>query len=142
MPELGMRDATEASGGGVGFHPILLKAIKRSAEAAAKKDIPNCCCGALASSLRYIPLLIGAGVNSLSVSRGQLKLVAKLLESITYEEAKKLVAEALTAGTEQEVELLLNRRYRTLITGDWSGLDLLKPQMIRGRLISDILSAT
>jgi phosphoenolpyruvate-protein kinase (PTS system EI component) len=140
--ELGFRDAEEAVDTIEGIPPKLLRYIHETAKATQDKVERVCCCGVLASSPRYAPLLIGAGVNSLSVSRGQLQAITFLIKNITFRDARDLVEEALGLGTVEEVDRGMDRRLEELLAspgGAWSGLEPIHYLMTRQRSIQDII---
>jgi len=120
--QLGERDALQNPNIIEGLPPLVLRYVKLSAEAAQKYNKPVSCCGALASSLPYIPLLIGAGVDHLSVAIAQMKKVAFFVQNITLLDSQNLVSEVLSLGTAQEVDRVLSRRLKDLVASRWFGL--------------------
>jgi len=49
-------------------HPSVLMLIKKTLESARKTGIPVSVCGEMASEPKYVPLLIGMGINELSIN--------------------------------------------------------------------------
>lgn len=85
------------------FHPAVLRLIKRTVEMATEKGIPVGVCGETAGQLPFVPLLIGMGVNELSMNVHAMPKVKKLLNSITEKESKEIVEQALKLKTAMEI---------------------------------------
>jgi len=79
-------------------HPAVLRLMKMAAEAARSASIPVGVCGEMASVVTYSALLVGMGVDSLSVAPPQvLPEIKKLIRSIRYDEAREFAEEVLSA---------------------------------------------
>src|SRR5690606_2776321 len=52
-------------------HPAVIRLISMTIEAARRADIRVCLCGEMGSDIELTPLLIGLGLNELSVAVGQ-----------------------------------------------------------------------
>jgi len=83
------------------FHPSVLLMIKKTAEAAFSKNIPVSVCGELAGHPAATKLLIGLGINQLSVSPPNLLDLKRRVLEIDYSEAK-IFAEDLLKVTNCE----------------------------------------
>jgi phosphotransferase system enzyme I (PtsI) len=83
--------------------------IKMATEAAGRAGIWAGICGEMAADLSLTPLLIGLGVEELSVGPRQLSAIRKALLSLSYEECRELADEALTLPTSRDI-LELSRR--------------------------------
>ncbi len=90
-------------------HPAVLKLIKLTVDAARKAGIHVGICGAMASSPLFTPLLIGLGLDSLSLAPPQsLPRIKKIIRSIKFSEARQLAARVLEArGPDRARELLM-----------------------------------
>jgi phosphoenolpyruvate-protein phosphotransferase (PTS system enzyme I) len=63
-------------------HPSVLKLIKLTAKNAHEQNIPVAVCGEMASQQKFIPLLVGLGIDELSVSPGSyLKIKKQIINS-------------------------------------------------------------
>ena len=85
------------------FHPAILRLIKSVVEAGHEAGIPVCVCGEMASQLSCVPLLVGMGVDELSMNTHSIPKVKKLLNTITEKESKKLLKHSLGLKTEYEI---------------------------------------
>ncbi len=96
-------------------HPAVLRLIKMTVEAAKESNTPVSVCGEMASVILYSVLLVGLGIDSLSVAPPQIiPEVKKLIRSISFVEAKKFADKVLAAkGPDEARETLLkgNRQF-------------------------------
>ncbi|WP_394825338.1 phosphoenolpyruvate--protein phosphotransferase [Pendulispora albinea] len=85
-----------------GLHPAVLRLIARTVEGATRHGKWVGICGALASDLEAIPLLVGLGVTELSVSAGVVAEVKARVRTLDYEACRKqtLVLMNLTSPKE------------------------------------------
>ncbi len=77
------------------MHPAVIDLIARSAKAAHEAGIWIGCCGEIAGDLRYVPLLIGLGIQELSMSAGSIVPARRLVRRLSMYEAEKLAKTAL-----------------------------------------------
>ena len=80
-------------------HPAVLRLIKMVAEAAQKHDIWFGICGEMAGDIELTPLLLGLGVDELSVSPALVPRVKSAIRNLSREECEKLVEEVLSFDT-------------------------------------------
>ncbi len=70
-------------------HPAVIKLMKTTIVNAHKKGVKVAICGEMASELEFIPILIGLGIDELSVSPGKILLIKKeILQCDSKETAK------------------------------------------------------
>jgi phosphotransferase system enzyme I (PtsI) len=89
------------------LHPAVLRSLKMVVDAAHAAGIDACMCGEMAGEPEYLPILLGLGFDELSMNAVSLLRVKRILRRCSREEAKVLVARALTFPTAQEVESFL-----------------------------------
>ena len=80
-------------------HPAVLRAVRLVVEAAEGAGIPVAVCGQAAADPRVQRLLLGLGVNELSVPREDFQATATALEGLAIEELRAEAAAALRSGT-------------------------------------------
>ena len=83
-------------------HPAVLRLIADTARAAGRNGIWTGVCGEMASDLRYIPILIGLGVEELSMSPISIGHARRLIRKIAMADAERIAWRALNARTAQE----------------------------------------
>ena len=89
------------------FHPAVLKLIKTVADTGKKFDVPVSICGEMAGAPLATALLVGLGLDILSLSPGAIPEVKEVIRSISLVEAQRLSAHCLEAETGREVRALL-----------------------------------
>lgn len=85
-------------------HPAIIKLIKQTVDAAHKYGIFCGTCGEAASNFQYIPLLIGMGLNELSMNSSAILQAKKTITELDKKECEKLVDEVLQFSSDKEVE--------------------------------------
>ena len=71
-------------------HLSVLKLIKMSKESADKNKIPVSVCGEMAGDTVFAPLLIGLGINTLSMSPSRILKMKQFINSIKMSDAIRL----------------------------------------------------
>jgi phosphotransferase system enzyme I (PtsI) len=74
-------------------HPSILRLIKQVVDAGHKHNIWVGVCGEMASDIKLTPLLLGLGVDELSLGSGNVPRIKKAIQSLSFEETQKMVAE-------------------------------------------------
>jgi phosphoenolpyruvate-protein kinase (PTS system EI component) len=101
-------------GGAPAHHPAVLQLIADTVEAARVAGIPVEVCGEAASNPLVMPLLVGLGVDELSVGAAAVARVRSWVRALDYEEASAIALRALRAESATEVESL-ERPLRALL---------------------------
>ncbi len=86
------------------FHPAILRLIKMIIDNAHQQGIPVSMCGEMAGDPYFIPLLIGLGLDTLSMSPASLLKVKNILGRLEPEEMKILTQKVLTLSTSEEIK--------------------------------------
>jgi phosphotransferase system enzyme I (PtsI) len=89
------------------LEPAVLTTIKHIINAGHKRGIWVGICGELASKPLATPLLVGMGIDELSVVPVFLPEIKKIIRAITYTEAVELAKKVLIMPTVEEVEQCL-----------------------------------
>jgi len=97
------------------LHPAILKMIKRVVDAAQHHKIEVSVCGEMASEPLYILMLLGFGLNGLSMNAVSIPRVKRIIRSVSFKEAKDILDKALQLSTESEIETLLKREVKHLL---------------------------
>ncbi|MCL7940320.1 phosphoenolpyruvate--protein phosphotransferase [Halomonas sp. ATCH28] len=104
------RGHPELSAQADGLHPAVLKLIEMTVTAAHAQDKWVGVCGELASDAVAVPVLVGLGVDELSVSARQVPLVKARLAEFDLEEARRQAELALAQATSEAVRDALEVR--------------------------------
>jgi phosphotransferase system enzyme I (PtsI) len=84
-------------------HPAVLRTIKSVVEGAHRHHLPVALCGEMAGDPVFAPLLLGMGVDELSMSPPSLPAVKYLVRAMKMSDAKKLAADALAMSDPKEI---------------------------------------
>jgi phosphotransferase system enzyme I (PtsI) len=107
------------------FHPGVVRLLAKVAEAGRAAGIEVSVCGEMAAHPLGAFLLIGLGVDSLSVGPSALAEIKKVIRSVDSRDARKAAAESLDASTPAEVvDILVSHLGGALdlsrFAGSWS----------------------
>jgi phosphotransferase system enzyme I (PtsI) len=87
-------------------HPAVLRTLKMIVDEAHKQKIKVSVCGEMAGDPVYVPLLLGLGVDELSMTPPLLPAVKYLVRAMKIAEAKKLAQTALQLTSPKEIYAL------------------------------------
>jgi multiphosphoryl transfer protein len=97
------------SGGAAAHHPAVVRLIARAVGAAHAAGILIDVCGEAAGDPELLPLLVGLGVDELSVSPARIAQTRRYVRGLETHRAKTALAEALEATTTDEVAAAARR---------------------------------
>ncbi len=84
-------------------HPAILHLIRNTVEAAKEYNLYVSVCGQMAESIMYTPLLLGLGVNELSMPVAAIPVQRRLIRSMSLDDCEDLVQKALHCSNANEV---------------------------------------
>jgi phosphotransferase system enzyme I (PtsI) len=97
------------------LHPAVLRLIKMTVDAAHERGIKVGLCGEMGSDITYTILLVGLGVDELSVAPPVIvPELKKIIRTISYEEARGIADQMLTytdAATAKSALARFNRKF-------------------------------
>ena len=88
------------------LHPSLLRVIKSIVDCAKKTNLPVAICGAMASEILSVPILLGLGITELSVSRNSVADIKALIRKLDTTKCEKLAINCLSLPSSLEVEVI------------------------------------
>lgn len=91
------------------LHPAILRLIKLTVDAGNKYNRLTGICGEMAGDVLNTLVLIGLGVEELSMSPAVIPEVKYLIRQISYEKAKEVAFQALGASTSEEIKIILKK---------------------------------
>ena len=77
-------------------HPAVIRLIKMTIDGGRKNGIWTGICGEMAADLILLPVLVGLGIDELSVGTPRLPSVKHAIRALKYEDCKALAEEALS----------------------------------------------
>ncbi len=99
------------------LHPAVLRLIGMAAEGGAERERMVAVCGALASDLAAVPILLGLGVTELSGAASAVPEIKALVRTLTLPACRELATRALAQSSAAEVRALRLAANQPLHTG-------------------------
>lgn len=96
-------------------HPSIVRMIKMVVDAGIAARKPVSVCGEIAADPRFIPLLLGLGIQELSVATPLLPIIKNVIRHISIIEAQDLALEVLACSTHVEVDQILDKAYQKIL---------------------------
>jgi phosphotransferase system enzyme I (PtsI) len=91
--------------------PAIIRMIKHVADVARDKGIEVFMCGEMAATPHHIPLLLGMGLDELSMNPQSIPQIKRIIRSLNVSDAQSFVREALKMKTAKRVFELVQDRY-------------------------------
>ena len=85
------------------FHPAVIRTISHIVKEGKKAKATINICGEMAADTLAVPLLVGLGLDSLSVAPTAIPYLKRVISEISYTKAKQLAEECLAFSTEKEI---------------------------------------
>ncbi|NIS62292.1 MAG: phosphoenolpyruvate--protein phosphotransferase [Proteobacteria bacterium] len=92
------------------LHPAILRMIRGIVDAGHRAGIEVGICGEMAADPAHILILLGMGLDELSMTPFYIPRVKKILRRSSYEEAKQLLDEAYQLSTAAEIEEYVKKK--------------------------------
>ena len=92
------------------LHPAVLKVIKQTVDAAHGAGIRVAMCGEMAGDSLFLPVLVGLGLDQLSMPPRMIPMVRKVLRGLNASELGPMVDELLKMRTADEIKAYLKSR--------------------------------
>ncbi len=89
------------------FNPAVLRTIKMIVEAGHKRHVWVGMCGEMAGDPLATVLLVGLGLDELSVNPAILPEIKKIIRSVKYRDARRIADKMLSYATEEEIQEFL-----------------------------------
>jgi phosphotransferase system enzyme I (PtsI) len=86
------------------LHPAVLRMIREAVGSAHAQGIKIAMCGEMAGEPLYLPILVGLGLDELSMNALSILRVKKVLRNISRQECTEITKEALTLSTAREID--------------------------------------
>tara|TARA_B100000029_G_scaffold516253_2_gene628156 strand:- start:180082 stop:181821 length:1740 start_codon:yes stop_codon:yes gene_type:complete len=85
-------------------HPAVLRLVAGIIDSAHNNSIWVGVCGVMAANPLTACILLGLGVDELSMSPNDIPWIRRLIRSVNYDELRQLSSEAIKLGTSEEIE--------------------------------------
>ncbi|MBC2710164.1 MAG: phosphoenolpyruvate--protein phosphotransferase [Desulfosarcina sp.] len=98
------------------LHPAILRMIKRTCDVGREKGIKTYMCGEMAGEPLFAPILLGLGVDELSMNPQAIPLVKNAIRSINTTNMDAFMDEVMGMTTPDAVEALVQDTYGTIVS--------------------------
>jgi phosphotransferase system enzyme I (PtsI) len=95
--------------------PAVLRLLKLSVETAKQAGVPANVCGQMSGSVMYTQLLLGMGLEQLSVPASAIPEVKQLCRSVSLEECRVIADRVLEMDSAQQVKSFLRDQLRRVL---------------------------
>ena len=92
------------------FNPAVIRLIKSAIDGAHKNDILCGMCGEAAGDVKFIPLLVGLGLDEFSMNANKILKARKLITDLDFEECKQLANKVLQLDSTEGVKKILDTK--------------------------------
>jgi len=99
-------------------HPAVLRTIKSVVDEAHRRHIPVAVCGEMAGDPIFAPLLLGLGVDELSMAPSLLPAVKYLVRAMKMSDANQLAVDALAMSDPKEIFAMAEAFYTARVKVD------------------------
>lgn len=86
------------------FSPVVLRTIKKIVDDAKLAGKPVSLCGEMAADTLAMPLLVGLGLEILSISPHTIPYAKRIITSFSYKDAKKMADTCISICDEKDIE--------------------------------------
>lgn len=100
------------------LHPAVIRLIRQVTTAAHASGIAVAMCGEMAGDPLNVPILLGLGLDELSMNALSIPMVKKFIRSMTIDECRELTNEALQMQDRQEIHDFLESWIRERFPDD------------------------
>ncbi len=97
------------------LHPAVLRLLRRIIQAAHDNGIPVAMCGEMAGESSYIPILLGLGIDELSMNPIAILEAKKVLRSMDYKQCREVVDQLFAFTTAEGIKKFLNRQKKNYL---------------------------
>lgn len=92
------------------FNPAVIRLIKSAIDGAHKNGILCGMCGEAAGDVKFIPLLVGLGLDEFSMNANKILKARKLITDLSFEECKQLAKKVLQLNSAENVKRILDTK--------------------------------
>jgi phosphoenolpyruvate-protein kinase (PTS system EI component) len=97
-----------------GYQPAVLRLIAQVIASGHASGIPVALCGGLASEPAAIPILVGFGIDELSINPPDIPAAKQIIRSLVYTEVQELAKAVLEMDTSEQIIDYVNQKIESV----------------------------
>ncbi len=97
------------------LHPAIIRMIQQVIENGRRQGIPTYMCGEMASDPMNIPVLLGLGLNEISMNPQSIPAIKRMIASLRQDSCVELIEKVLLLKTTREIMDLVYSTYGSLL---------------------------
>ncbi len=109
------------------LHPAVLRMLRMAIDAAHREQIEVSVCGEMAGEPLFILILLGFGLNELSMNALSIPKAKKIIRSVDYTAARALLEKTLLLRTGTEMSAFVKRELHQLLGENFKEYSLQSP---------------
>lgn len=98
------------------MHPAIIRMLKRVCDVAADAGIKVVLCGEMAGEPIHTPLLMGLGVDEMSVNPQSIPVIKRMVRDLKLQDTRQFVKAVLNATTTTEITEMVQAAYGEILT--------------------------
>ncbi len=96
------------------LHPSVLRLLKNIIDSAHENGITVALCGEMASESIYLPVLLGLGIDEMSMNPVAILEIKRILRSISYKKCKQITKRLFSYSTVDEIKNFLKKETKKI----------------------------
>jgi len=109
------------------LHPAVLRMLEKAIDAAHREQIEVSVCGEMAGEPMFILILLGFGLNELSMNALSIPKAKRIIRAVDYKAARALMEKTLRLKTSTEINNYVKRELHQLLGKDFKEYTLQTP---------------
>lgn len=98
------------------LHPAILRMIRRTTDVAGEKGIDIAICGEMAAEPLYVPLILGFGIEELSMNPQSIPLVKSIIRALKKSDMEPFMKEVLKQTNPKDIEALIQHNFGDILS--------------------------
>ncbi|MCP3926965.1 MAG: phosphoenolpyruvate--protein phosphotransferase [Desulfobacterales bacterium] len=98
------------------LHPAVLKMLKKVSDVGKRKNIQVCMCGEMANEPSNMPILIGLGIDELSMNPQAIPAMKNAIRLLDYKRASEFVDRILKEKTADRIQEMIDEEYGNILS--------------------------
>jgi phosphotransferase system enzyme I (PtsI) len=94
------------------FSPVVLRTLKKIIDDSKLAGKPVSLCGEMAADTLAMPLLVGLGLESMSISPATIPYAKKIMASFNYKDAKLMAEKCISVCDEEGVQKTIEKFFK------------------------------